>query len=238
MKFLACCLCLAFVLPVYSQTRTVKALYDEYRNNRSGFESKYRNQKITVTGKIRSISVASDIWKDQDVHRIHLTATGYENFVVCQIPYKDSALLKQFRVGDMITVTGVVGPNVTDALFLSQCTFGGAPAISKKPAAPVNAPLGKYEVYQNDGTGFNYQYTFNLKSYRQYVVNGRSGSCLYDPKTKVIRFQTGNLKGFTGLYLSTTSNEKDPPTILLDAKGNIPDPGSKHQGYQFGYFHK
>jgi hypothetical protein len=81
-------------MSAFTQTQTVKQLYDEYRKNNDSFENKYRNQTITVTGKIRSISVASDFWKDQDVHKIYLTATGYENFVVCQIPYKDSAVLR------------------------------------------------------------------------------------------------------------------------------------------------
>lgn len=230
MKWITCCLFLTICSTVFSQTHSAKELYDEYRANRYTFENKYKNQRITLTGKVRSISVASDFWKDQDVHRVHLTATGYENFVVCQIPYKDSAILKQFKV------TGLVAANITDALFLSQCTFDSARTVPEKPSVPANAPLGKYKVYQNDGTGFNYQYTFNLQSYKAYALNGQPGSCIYDAKTKIIRFLSGPLKGFAGLYLGAAGNEKDPPTLLLNAKGTTPDANSSRQGYQFGYF--
>ena len=84
--------------PTFCQTLTVRKLYDEYRNNKYTFQNKYKNQTLTITGRVRSVSRASDFWKDQDVHRVHLTATGYENFVVCQIPYKDSTILNLFKV--------------------------------------------------------------------------------------------------------------------------------------------
>jgi len=230
------CFLFAFSLPVFSQTPTVKQLYDEYRKNKYSFAGKYHDQTITVTGKIRSISVASAFWKDQDVHRIHLTATGYENFVVCQVPYKDSAILGRFKAGDFLTVTGKVGSNVSDALFLTDCTFSTAAVVVKKTNAPLQAPLGKYNVYQNDGTGFNFQYTFHLRSYNSYILNGKPGSCSYNTKTKTISFSSGPLKGFAGLYRPTTDNEKDPPGFLLDATGKIPVANSSHHGYQFGYY--
>ncbi|GAA4752653.1 hypothetical protein [Flavisolibacter ginsenosidimutans] len=236
MKVIAFCFFLALSMSAFTQTQTVKQLYDEYRKSKYSFANKYRNQTITVTGKIRSISVASDFWKDQDVHKIHLTATGYENFVVCQIPYKDSAILRRFQVGGFLTVTGVVASNISDALFLSQCTFATAESAVKKSSAPANAPLGKYNVYQNDATGFNYQYTFQLKSYGLYILNGKAGNCMYNTKTNIINFSTGPLKGFTGLYRPTTDNENDPPSFLLDAKGKIPDANSSHQGNQFAYY--
>jgi hypothetical protein len=236
MKVFAVCFFLALSMSAFTQASTVKQLYDEYRKNKYSFENKYRNQTITVTGKVRSISVASEFWKDQDVHKIYLTATGYENFVICQIPYKDSAVLRRFQVGAFLTVTGKVGSNISDALFLSQCTFATAEPVGKKSAAPVNAPLGNYKVYQNDGTGFNYQYTFQLKSYTSYVVNGQAGSCMYNIKTNVIKFVSGRLKGFAGLYRPTTDNENDPPSFLLDATGKIPNAHSSHTGNQFGYY--
>ena len=236
MKVITICFFLVLSMPAFTQTQTVKQLYDEYRKNKSDFEDKYRNQTITVTGKIRSISVASDFWKDQDVHNIHHTATGFENFVLCQIPYKDSAILRRYQAGGVLTVTGVVASNSSDALFLSQCTFGTAEPVIKKTTPPATAPLGKYNVYQNDGTGFNFQYTFQLKSYNSYVLNGKTGNCMYATKTNVINFSSGPLKGFAGLYRPTTDNENDPPSFLLDANGKIRDANSSHQGNQFGYY--
>ncbi|QJX48261.1 hypothetical protein HMJ29_15530 [Hymenobacter taeanensis] len=235
MKGIILFFCLLFSLSGFAQTLTVRQLYDEYRANKYTFSTKYSGQTITVTGKIRSISPASEFWKDQDVHRIHLTATDYENFVVCQIPYKDSAILGRFKVGEYVTVTGKAASNINDAVFLTDCTFATAQPVARKSNAPDNAPLGKYNVYQNDGTGFNYQYTFYLKSYSSYTLNSKPGNCIYDPKTKTIRFTAGPLKGFAGLYRASTDNEKDPPNFLLSADGTLPNANSSHQGYQVGY---
>lgn len=222
--------------PAFCQTLTARQLYDEYRSNKYTFQSKYKNQTLTITGKVRSISLASDFWKDQDVHRVHLTATGYENFVVCQIPYKDSAILKLFKAGESVTVTGTTSSNIGDAIYLSNCSFTAAKQVTKKSTAPDDAPLGKYNVYQDDGNGFNYQYTFELKSYQTYVLNREAGKCSYSAQTKAITFLTGPLKGFAGLYRKTSENEADPPSILLNAKGTLPVANSTHRGYQFGYY--
>jgi len=237
-KYFCSCLFVFITLSTFAQTLTVKEMYDEYRNSKSVFQNKYKNKTITVKGKVRSISPASSYWKDQDVHRVHLTATGYENFVVCQLPYKDSAVLNLLKVGDDVTVTGTTSENVGDAVYLTNCTFATAtPApVTGKPLAPENAPLGKYNVYQNDGSGFNYQYTFYLKSYNQYVLNNKSGVCRYNTKTKAIIFSTGPLKGFAGLYRKNTDNKADPPSFLLNAKGTIPIKNSLHTGYQFAYY--
>ncbi|MDB5200642.1 MAG: hypothetical protein JWQ27_51 [Ferruginibacter sp.] len=222
-------------VPLLAQTPTVKQLYDEYRKNKPAFETKYRDKVITLTGKIRSITAASSVWKDQDFHRIYLTATGYENFVVCQLPYTDSAILSRYKAGDMIRVTGLT-TSISDGIYLAQCEILPAEAVVTKSTAPVNAPLGKYKVYQNDGTGFNYQYRLELRSYNEYQVNGKSGSCVYDVKAKTILFSSGPLKGFAGLYRPTTDNPKDPPGFLLNANGSIPVLNSTHSGYQFAYY--
>jgi hypothetical protein len=71
----------------FAQTYTTRQLYDEHRKNAYDFENKYRNQKLTITGKIRSIAPATYYWQgDKNYHKIHLTATGYENYVTCQVP--------------------------------------------------------------------------------------------------------------------------------------------------------
>ncbi|RYY66195.1 MAG: hypothetical protein EOO12_04935 [Chitinophagaceae bacterium] len=235
-RSLALSLLLLLTLSAVAQTKTVKALYDEYRQNRALFQSTYGNKTLTVSGKIRSISRASDVWKDADVHRIHLTATGYENFVVCEVPYRDSATVQRLKAGDYITVTGTVRAPVSDALFLSGCSFADAPAPVKRSTAPDNAPLGKYNVYQDNGSGFNFQYTFYLKSYTSYTLNGKPGKCGYNARSKTILFASGPLKGFAGLYRKTTDNEKDPPGFLLNAQGTVPDAAGAHRGYQFAYY--
>src|SRR6476620_3234303 len=180
---------LAFACQALSQTLTVKQLYDEQRKNSYAFGNKYRNQKITVNGKIRSISPVTVFWKgEKNYHRVYLTATGYENFVTCQIPYEDSAVLNRFNTGDVITVTGIVSPTSGDVVYLNDCSFTTSKPIVKNKVTPENAPLGKYNVYQNDGAGFSFQYTLYLKSYSSYTLNGKSGRCAYQPKSKTLKF--------------------------------------------------
>ncbi|RYY65892.1 MAG: hypothetical protein EOO12_05765 [Chitinophagaceae bacterium] len=233
-RSISLCLLILLTLPALAQTKTVKGLYDEYRQNKAVFQSRYGNQTITVSGTIRSINRASDYWKD--AHRIHLTATGYENFVACELPYNDSATLRRYKVGEYITVTGTVRAPVNDALFLSNCSFANAPAPVRQSTAPDNAPLGKYNVYQDNGTGFDFQYTFYLKSYTSYTLNGKPGKCGYNARSKTILFASGPLKGFAGLYRKSTDNEEDPPGFLLNAQGTVPDAAGAHRGYQFAYY--
>lgn len=222
----------------FTQTLTVKQLYDEQRKNSYTFGNKYRNQKITVNGKIRSISPVTVFWKgEKNYHRVYLTATGYENFVICQIPYEDSAVLNRFNTGDVITVTGLVSPTSGDVVYLNECSFTTSKQVVKKKQTPDNAPLGKYNVYQNSGAGFSYQYTMYLKSYTVYTLNGKSGSLAYEARGKSFLFKTGPLKGFAGIYRpSNPSNDQDPPTIVLDVSGKVPDRKSSNKGYQYGYY--
>ena len=220
----------------FSQAYTAKQLYDEHSKNRTFFEGKYRNQKITVSGKIRSIAPVSYYWQgSENYHKIHLTVTGFENYITCQIPFRDSALLKTFKPGEIITVTGVVAPTIVDALYLNQCTFSIIKPLVVRKTVSVNPPMGKYNVYQNDAAGFSYQYTYNLNA-SDYVLNGKKGSYRYDKNSKLIRFLTGPLKGFIGIYRPFTDNEQDPPTIVVNANGSVPNLKSTYRGYQYGYF--
>jgi hypothetical protein len=229
---------LALTCQVFAQTLTVKQLYDEQRKNSYNFTNKYRNQKITLNGKIRSISPVTVFWKgEKNYHRVYLTATGYENFVICQIPYEDSAVLKRFNTRDVITVTGIVSPTSGDVVYLNECSFTTSKPIVKNKSTPENAPLGKYNVYQNDAAGFSYQYTMYLKSYSSYTLNGKSGNCAYQAANKSFLFKTGPLKGFAGIYRPfNPSNDQDPPTIVLDVNGRVPDLKSINKGYQYGYY--
>jgi hypothetical protein len=53
----------------------------------------------------------------------------------------------------------------------------------------------------------------------------------------VIYFKSGLLKGFTGIYRPVNpDNEKDPPTIVIDPKGAVPDLQHQHgKTYLLGY---
>ena len=70
-------------------------------------------------------------------------------------------------------------------------------------------------------------------------MNGKTGRAVYDKKTNIIRFTTGGLKGFTGIYRPVNpKNEKDPPTIVLDFNGKVPDLKRANDSYQYAYFQR
>ena len=136
------------------------------------------------------------------------------------------------KAGESLTVTGVVAPTIIDALYLNECTFTTSKFIQAKSTAPKDIPIGRYNVYQNDAAGFGFQYTLTLSA-TGYSVNGVSGSYRYDKSSKIIRFISGSLKGFVGIYRPFTENEQDPPTIVMNADGNVPDLNSAYRGYQY-----
>lgn len=227
-----------FFQPLSAQTFTAEQLYKERRSSSQTFDDKYFNKTFSVKGIIKNIipcTVALPGFKN--VHQIALTGTGYEIFIICQIPFDQKEVLDQFKVGQVLTVTGTYSEKSGDHVLLNNCSFIGAEEPnSPKKDAPLQIPLGNYSVYQQGGAGFAFQYEFILKSYTSYTMNGKSGSVQYDNKAKVIRFTSGLLKGFAGIYRPVNpTNKADPPTILLDAKGKIPDMKRKAAGYQYAY---
>lgn len=208
---------------LFAQTYTAKQLYDEYNQNSYNFENKYFNKTLTIKGKIRSISVGTKGWNQY--HNVYITATGYENFIVCQFPVEDTVTLGQLKAGETVMVTGDYNQKNRDAIFLRNSRFikTKEPAKPTK-AAPAQLPLGTYHVYQSNGASFNFQYKLILNSYSSYTINNKKGTCSCDSKKKVIRFISGALKGFAGIYRPTNpENEKDPPTIVIDFNGSVPD---------------
>jgi hypothetical protein len=208
----------------FAQKQTARQLYDEYHSNEYTFEKKYLNKQLIVEGKIRSIKQGIKGFNEANV--VFITATGYENFIYCQFPLDDTLPLSRLKANEVVTVTGQCSRVVRDAMLLTNSNFSTAnnKTTEVKKAVPVNIPLGLYHVYQSNGTSFNFQYKFVLKSYSSYTTDNVEGSVDYDAKSKVIRFKSGKLKGFTGIYRAfNPDNEKDPPTIVMDVKGVVPD---------------
>lgn len=121
----------------------------------------------------------------------------------------------------------------------SGATKGDAPEATTKENDQPSLPPGKYNVYQSDGFGFNYQYHLFIKDAHTYAHNKLEdeGEYSYDPSRNYIEFKTGKLKDFLGRYrLKNPTNPADPPTIVL-MYGEYPD-STKEVGhaYQYGYF--
>lgn len=211
----------------FSQTTTARQLYDEYHKNEYNFKNQYLNKTITVTGKIRSVK--QGIKGINASSAAFITATGYENFISAQFPLEDTVTLSRLNADDVVTVTGTCSAVVPNAIVMKDCTFstGKTPVVQKK-TAPANIPFGTYHIYQANGNSFDFQYKLLLPNYSSYSINSEKGNVSYNSKTKVIKFTSGKLKGFTGIYRPVNpDNEKDPPTIVIDPKGAVPD--LKHQ---------
>lgn len=220
-----------------SQTHTARELYDEYHSNEYTFQQKYLNKDIVVTGKIRSLKKGIKGLNEANV--VFLTATGFENFIYCQFPLDDTLPLMRLKADQVVTVNGSCTMIARDAMLLKNCTFTGTSEKGKEiKKVPADIPLGNYNIYQANGTTFNYQYKIFLSSYTSYQMNNEKGAVTYNSKTKVIHFTTGKLKGFTGIYRPVNpDNEKDPPTIIIDPKGFVPDLKNQYgKTYLLAYF--
>ena len=79
-----------------------------------------------------------------------------------------------------------------------------------------------------------WQYDLTLLDRTHYRLNGHAPAAYrYDAQAKTLRFTSGELKGFVGLYF-TTGQEANGPTIALDAEGGVPDPEHAARGrYQY-----
>ncbi|RYY97848.1 MAG: hypothetical protein EOO11_09735 [Chitinophagaceae bacterium] len=241
MKFsaFAFILTLLFFQNASAQSYTAERLYQERRSNSQAFEDKYFNKTFTVTGKIWTItpcSVAMEGFKNY--HKVGLTGTGYEMFIIIQLPFDQKALLDGLRTGQTLTVTGTYNDREMGYVLLNNCSFGPSREVPRTPpAAPARMPLGKYSVYQNGGAGFAYQYALTVNSYNSYTLNGKTGRSAYDARTHAVRFLSGPLKGFRGLYRPFhPKNDQEPPTIVIDPRGGIPDLERPWTGYQYAYY--
>lgn len=223
MKYLLNTVFALLTFDLFAQTYTARELYDEYHKNEYNFEKQYLNKTITLTGKIRSVK--------QGVKGLNasssafITATGFENFVVAQFPIEDTATISRLNAGAMVAVTGTCSAVVRDAIVMKDCKLStGKAGPETKKKIPVEIPLGVYHIYQANGSTFDFQYKLALSSYALYTVNNVKGTVRYNSKAKVIQFTSGPLKDFTGIYRPVNpDNEKDPPTIVIDPKGAVPD---------------
>lgn len=297
----------AFGTATFSQTLTALDLYKERLANGQAFETRYFGKTITVKGKIWRVSPTTTAMPGfKNHHQVAITGTGYESFIVCQIPFEQKELVEKLSTGQEITVTGTYNERLLDYVVLNDCQFGTPTTEETQPqetadtkaihgdnplfkgkaqlketantntktdnfplstketlpkettdanrvskdmrhsidkaqsqetatttGVPADIPFGTYRVLQRG----MYQYKFTLGSYTTYEMNGKTGTVAYDRATKTIRFTSGALKGFVGLYRPVNpTNEKDPPTIVIDYNGNVPVLGRVNDPYQYGYW--
>lgn len=313
----------------FSQTLAALDLYKERLANGQAFETRYFGKTITVKGKIWRVSPNTTAMPGfKNHHQVAITGTGYESFIVCQIPFEQKELVEKLSTGQEITVTGTYNERLLDYVVLNDCQFGtptteetqpqetagsntapddnplskgkaqtqepsvnnavpkdkphtakdaqpqktantrAVPAKTHLPSkknqpketagtntaskdipvstkdskpqetidtngVPEDIPFGTYRVLQRG----MFQYKFTLGSYTTYEMNGKTGTVAYDRATKTIRFTSGALKGFVGLYRPVNpTNPNDPPTIVIDYNGNIPVLGRVNDPYQYGYW--
>jgi hypothetical protein len=236
MKYLLITVFTFLTFDLAAQTYTARQLYDEYHRNEYNFEKQYLNKTITLIGKVRSVKQGIKGLNANSA--AFITATGYENFIAAQFPIEDVATPSRLNADEFVTVTGTCSAVVRDAMVMKNCIFStGKPTAEKVKNIPVEIPLGIYNIYQANGSTFNFQYKLTLSAYTSYTVNNVKGAARYDSKAKVIYFKSGLLKGFTGIYRPVNpDNEKDPPTIVIDPKGAVPDLQHQHgKTYLLGY---
>jgi hypothetical protein len=62
-------------------------------------------------------------------------------------------------------------------MVMKNCIFStGKPTAEKVKNIPVEIPLGIYNIYQANGSTFNFQYKLTLSAYTSYTVNNVKGS--------------------------------------------------------------
>lgn len=141
--------------------------------------------------------------------------------------------------------------------FLISCTNQTASSqkenkeISEKESAVSQSQsvvdstfrTGVYHAYQLSGAGYGFQYKFELLRNGQYKMFNKTGDYHYDPATHVIRFTSGGLKDYTGIFTRVNHvNNTRKLMIVLDFHGDgiVPDTlglGKKPGGYyQYAYY--
>ena len=136
-------------------------------------------------------------------------------------------------------------------ILLKSCTDeNNQIVLTNENEAPVNKPnetpkgnfkTGVYHAYQLSSAGFGFQYKFEIKDEGEYIMFDKTGTYEYEPSTNVIKFLTGGLKEFNGVFTRVDHvNESRKLMIVLDFNGGIPDTlnlDKKPGGYyQYAYF--
>ena len=211
---------------------TVKQLYDDLKSNPMSVD-KYKGKVIEVTGLIWFVRPSNIVGFD---HHVHLTATGLELALDCIFPEEAKQKLAQLQKGMTVKATGVFSVRYNyptlNTIDMRPAEPGSQPKKTEAVSQPGNIvaktaadpPMGEYAVYQWTATGFAYQHRFTLEDANNYhMYDDQRGAYSYDPKTKMLTYNSGPLKGFVGLYYTEGPNANGP-TICLDQNGQVPKP--------------
>src|SRR6476661_9840049 len=93
-------LCLIYS-SAFAQQHTARELYDAYHKNEFTFQQAYLNKSLTISGKIRSVK--KGIKGLNEANAVFITATGFENFIVCQFPLDDTLPLMHLQADQVVT---------------------------------------------------------------------------------------------------------------------------------------
>ena len=231
---------LLFTVTGFAQTAlTADQVFKELHASFDGFKNRYQGKTITVTGKVKHVSVS-----DGEVY-VSITNDGYNTPV--EFIFPDESQNRNLPVGSAVTAVGTVSRLFAGALGKAQlkpCTLVGSKAEPEKTAvakstAPKDLPMGIYNVYQ--GGGFIPQGSLTIYkngTYKRYEKD--IGSYRYNPSTKVIRFTSGIMEGFVGLYYTSgRNNDKNEPMIAIDFEGKVPNLNNANNGqYLYAIYDK
>lgn len=209
---------------------TTRDLWVVYTKDQKAFAAQWYGKTLEVTGPLWATHVRG-AGSESD---LQLSVNGVARAVECRVSEADKAGLAALA-GTKAEIT-VRGPWTVNygSVVLSPCTYqvGSPPPLATGPA---DAPLGTYAVRQMANlTTYAWQYDLTLIDRGHYRLNDRAvGAYQYDARAKTLRFTSGELKGFVGLYYVNGKNA-DGPTIALDAEGGVPDPEHAARGrYQY-----
>ncbi|WP_266366361.1 hypothetical protein [Tellurirhabdus rosea] len=240
---------------VSAQSLTIAQLeaeWDRYAS-KDAFYTKYKGQTLEVTGHLDIISTDRDYSTNQEFKLLELVVNEksvLNRKITLDVRFPtnsvDAAALDRLAKGQPLTVRGTVNSFVLSGSLRmrmngSQYRLSGAPAPEPMPqtkAAPADPPLGTYSVYQSDGRRFKFQYEFRLLDRNRYQLYDKVGTYRYNPATKVLRFITGSLTAFTGLYYTKgRNNDEGKPAIALSWDGQVPDLANAFGAdLQYAYF--
>jgi hypothetical protein len=219
---------------------TAQQLYTEFKANFTAAKAKYEGQNLQVSGgKIRHKTVAFG-----EVY-LMITTNDFDSYIEFILP--DNATNRSLEEGSVVTVNGPLSrifAGATGKIQFNPCTLvstAKSQATSEekqagKPA-PKDMPMGTYGVQQGGTFGYFYRISFSADG--KYVKSGTdAGTYKYNSKTKVIRFLSGPLEGFTGLYYTRgRNNSQGLPMIAIDWNGKVPDLSNASNGqYQYAVY--
>ncbi|CAA9343447.1 MAG: hypothetical protein AVDCRST_MAG68-3174 [uncultured Gemmatimonadetes bacterium] len=220
---------------------TPQQVYAEFNRDGGTANRKYVGQTVQVRGTADVIERATFANRSG----IHFYGDMPRVSVQCHFDDADLAQLDRVARGSTVTVVGSQAEHVsTYTIRLQHCRVVSQQAAQPErqtPAAaalPANPPMGEYAVYQWNGPGgFAYQYRVTLTAGGRYRVRDNEwGTYSYDAGSKRLRFASGPLRGFGGLYY-TRGRNANGPTIALNPAGPVTDLEGRGNGaYQFAFF--